>query len=127
MVDDGTAKFAVKIVCAKEYVDAVNATVTEVKEKHIFRFDVVNKAAMTRLDAGVIRFSNIIPQGYERLALIAYSNGVTIKYEPDLANPLYKTSDFIDLYIQGAAVDTANEAWNLLQNFAVFTIFVKEG
>lgn len=116
-----------KTVCAKEYVDAVNAAVTEVKEKYIFRFDVVNKAAMTRLDAGKIRFSSPIPQGYERLALIAYTNGATIKYEPDLATPLYKTSDFIDLYIQGASVETANEAWNLLQNFAVFTIFVKKG
>lgn len=127
MVDDGTAKFTVKTVCAKEYVDAVNATVNEVKEKHIFRFDVVNKAAMTRLDAGVVRFSTTVPQGYERMALIAYSNGVTIKYEPDLAIPFYRTSDFIDLYIQGADVNTANVAWSRLQNFSVFTIFVKKG
>jgi hypothetical protein len=110
----------------KEDVDAVNATVTEMKEKYIFRFDVVNKEEMTRISAGSIRFNSIVPKGYERLALIAYSNNITLHYQPDLAVPFYRTSDYIDLFMQGLSQNDADFGWNNIHSFAVFTIFVKK-
>lgn len=110
----------------KEDVDKVNATVSEVKEKYIFRFDVVSKEEMTLINISTIRFNSIIPKGYERMAVIAYPNNVTIPYQPDLANPLYRTSDYIDLFMQGRSTDDANFGWQYIRNFSVFIVFVKK-
>lgn len=110
----------------KEYVDAVNATVTEMKEKYIFQVTIVPKAEMTHISVGTIRVPSSVPAGYERMAVIAYTTGITFRVAPDLANPLYKTSDYIDLYIQTLDVNVANTVWENVLGFYIFTIFVKK-
>ena len=110
----------------KEYVDAVNATVTEMKEKYIFQVTIVPKAEMTHIGVGTIRVPSSVPAGYERMAVIAYATGITFRVAPDLANPLYKTSDYIDLYIQTLDVNVANTVWENVLGFYIFTIFVKK-
>lgn len=105
--------------------DAVNATVTEMKEKYIFQATIVPKAEMRRIAVSTIRVPSSVPTGYERMAVIAYVTGITFRVAPDLANPLFKTSDYIDLYIQTLDVNAANTVWEKVLGFYIFTIFVK--
>ena len=130
IVNDGTAQFGVKTVCAKEYVDAVNATVNEMKEKYIFRFETFTKAQITRINdnAGAIAVSSPVPQGYERMAVITYSSGIAATLLPDLTQTADKISGSLVLWMHNAFdTETANTIWNNLVNLGVFTIFVKKG
>ena len=101
IVNDGTAQFSVKTVCAKEYVDAVNTTVTEMKEKYIFRFETFPKAQITRgEDKNIICVYSPVPQGYERMAVIAYCSGSPTAFLPDLSVDERKTEAFIQSHVR---------------------------
>ena len=114
-------------MCAKEYVDAVNTTVTEMKEKYIFRFETFPKAQITRVYAQTISVYSPVPQGYERMAVIAYCNGSPTAFLPDLSVDLRKTEENMLLWMQGVNdVDIMNAVYNAIIQLGVFTIFVKK-
>lgn len=127
IVNDGTAQFSVKTVCAKEYVDAVNTTVTEMKEKYIFRFETFPKAQITRTDRNSIRVYSPVPQGYERMAVIAYCNGWPSAFLPDLSAYGRKTEENMELWMQGIKdVNLMDEIYKTIIQLGIFTIFVKK-
>lgn len=129
IVDDGTAQFSAKTVCAKEYVDAINATVTEMKEKYIFRFEIIPKADMTRdaVQPACIHMNSPVPKGYERLTVNCTTGGIAASLIPDMTNNTSKIADNIALWIQGYAFgDYYDRVWNSIENISIFTIFVKK-
>ena len=127
IVNDGTAQFSVKTVCAKEYVDAVNTTVTEMKEKYIFRFETFPKAQITRVYAQTISVYSPVPQGYERMAVIAYCNGSPTAFLPDLSVDERKTEKNMQLWIQGLLDENNIDlTFKFMVKLGVFTIFVKK-
>lgn len=118
-----------KTVCAKEYVDAVNATVTEMKEKYIFRFETFPKAQITRgegLLSDAVIVHSPVPQGYERMMVIAYCNGSSTAFLPDLSVDLRKTEENMHLWMQGIYGPNIEGVWNSIIQLGVFTIFVKK-
>ena len=126
-VNDGTAQFRVKTVCAKEYVDAVNTTVTEMKEKYIFRFETFHKAQITRVHSNDISVYSPVPQGYERMAVIAYCSGSPTAFLPDLCVDERKTEENLNLWMQGIRDEnTMNWIYESIIQLGVFTIFVKK-
>lgn len=129
IVNDGTAQFSVKTVCAKEYVNAINATVTEMKEKYIFRFELIPKADMTRdaVQPARIYINSPVPQGYERLAVNCTTGGIAVLFSPDLTNNTSKIDSNLALWAQGYAFDSYyDRVWNNIENISIFTIFVKK-
>ena len=127
IVNDGTAQFSVKTVCAKEYVDAVNTTVTEMKEKYIFRFDVFPKARITRPYINAVAVYNPVPQGYKRLGVTVYCSGTPISFLPDLAYNDGDIKDTMVLWAQGLFTnEELDRIWGGIISLEVFTIFVKK-
>lgn len=129
IVDDGTAQFSVKTVCAKEYVDAVNTTVHEMKEKYIFRFETFPKAQITRgegLMSNVVIVHSPVPQGYERMMVTAYCNGSPTSFLPDLSIDFRKTEENMHLWMQGIYEPNVQGVWDNMIQLGVFTIFVKK-
>ena len=116
-----------KTVCAKEYVDAVNKTITDMKEKYILRFETFPKAQITRVDANAIRVYSPVPQGYERMSVITYFSGYAIAFLPDLSVDSNKTAENMVLWMQGLMdVNNMNIIYNKIIQLGVFTIFVKK-
>lgn len=129
IVNDGTAQFSVKTVCAKEYVDAVNTTVHEMKEKYIFRFETFPKAQITRgegIATNVAIVHSPVPQGYERMAVTVYCNGTPTSFLPDLSADLRKTEENMHLWMQSVRAEDINLVWSAIIQLGVFTIFVKK-
>lgn len=113
----------------KEYVDAVNATVTEMKEKYIFRFEIILKADMTRdaVQPACMYINSHVPQGYERLTVNCTVGGIAVSLIPDMTNNTSKIADNMALWIQGYAFgDYYDSVWNSIENISIFTIFVKK-
>ena len=114
-------------MCAKEYVDAVNATVTEMKEKYIFRFETFTKSQITRAGINSISVYSPVPQGYERMAVTAYCSGSPTAFLPDLSVDRAQTEDNMELWVQGwENADMYNSIWNAIIQIGIFTIFVKK-
>ena len=113
----------------KEYVDAVNKTITDMKEKYIFRFEIIPKADMTR-DAeqpARIYMNSPVPQGYERLTVNCTTGGIATTLTPDMTSNSSKIDDNLALWVQGyAAADYYDRVWNSIENISIFTIFVKK-
>lgn len=127
IVDDGTAQFSAKTVCAKEYVDAINATVTEMKEKYIFRFETFTKSQIKRGDSNSILVYSPVPKGYERMAVTAYCSGTPTAFLPDLSVDGMNTEDNMKLWVQHLATEQQyNDIWNAIIQIGIFTIFVKK-
>lgn len=127
IINDGTTQFSVKTVCAKEYVDALNTTVTEMKEKYIFRFDTFPKAQITRSSNISVTVYNPVPQGYKRLGVTVYCSGISISFAPDLAFDDGDIKDTMSLWVQGLFTDEElNKIWDRIITLEVFTIFVKK-
>ena len=111
----------------KSYVDAVNTTVTEMKEKYIFRFETFPKAQLTRSQSNSIRVYSPVPQGYERMAVMAYCNGSPTAFLPDLSAYGRKTEENMELWMQGVNdVNNMDSIYNEIIQLGVFTIFVKK-
>lgn len=131
IVNDGTAQFSVRTVCAKEYVDAVNTTVNELKEKYIFRFEKFDKAQISRVGgdgSNAIYVDSPVPQGYERMLVVTSSSGIATLFMYGGVLSDDKTSDTLTLWMANAFdANTANGIWNALYQLGVFTIFVKKG
>ena len=128
IVNDGTAQFSVKTVCAKEYVDAVNATVHEMKEKYIFRFEIIPKADITRdaVKPACIYVNSPVPKGYERLTVnCTTGGGYAVSFAPDLTDNTSKINSKLALWAQGYVYDY-NIVWDEIINISIFTIFVKK-
>ena len=129
IVNDGTAQFSVRTVCAKEYVDALNTTVNELKENHIFRFETFDKAQISRpVDGGYIIVYSPVPQGYERMAVVTSCSGVSTSFMYGAVNDADRISENLILWMVNVFdTNTANTIWNALEQLGVFTIFVKKG
>lgn len=119
-----------RTVCAKEYVDAVNTTVNELKEKYIFRFETFDKAQISRPSdgGGYIAVYSPVPQGYERMAVVTSCSGVATLFMYGAVNDADRTSENLVLWMVNVFdTNTANNIWNALAKLGVFTIFVKKG
>ena len=102
-------------------------TVTEMKEKYIFRFETFPKAQITRVDVNAISVYSPVPQGYERMAVIAYCNGIAIAFLPDLSADGRKTEENMQLWMQGVFDENdMNSTYKSIIQLGVFTIFVKK-
>ena len=127
IVNDGTAQFSVKTVCAKEYVDAVNTTVTEMKEKYIFRFDVFPKEQITRVNSNAVTVYNPVPQWYKRLGVTVYCIGFPVSFLPNLSMGDGDINDNMILWAQGIFTnEELDRIWYSINVLEVFTIFVKK-
>lgn len=115
-----------KTVCAKEYVDALNATVTEMKEKYIFRFETFTPAQMTTSKKACITVHSPVPQGYERMAATSYCSGIPVTFWPILSDDGQKTQEELNLWLQDANFYDANTIIPYIVNIGLFTIFVKK-
>lgn len=129
IVNDGTAQFSVKTVCAKEYVDAVNTAVNELKEKYIFQFDLIPKERIQRSGKSSISVNIPVPEGYERLMVTVCCTGFPVSFVPDLGAEGARTNETMDLWMQSPwSVDEAQgtRVYNAIGQLAISTIFVKK-
>ena len=127
IVNDGTAVFSVKTVCAKEYVDTIKQDVNDMKEKYIFRFDVILKSQiLSRPTPEQIVVYSPVPKGYERVMVTVYCNGSPTMFAPDLAVPEHRVEDNMNLWVQSANGGNYNSVYNSIIKLGVATIFRKK-
>ena len=87
IVNDGTAQFTVKTMCAKEYVDEINTTVNELKEKYISKifmekmFEITIKSVGSSSPFQIMNHYNIHVDGYKPLAVaeVSFTNHVSLE------------------------------------------------
>lgn len=118
-----------KTVCAKEYVDAVNTNVNELKEKYIFQFDVIPKERIQRSGKSSVSVNIPVPVGYERLMVTVCCSGYPVSFVPDLGAEGARTDETMELWMQSPwSVDETQgtAVYNNIIRLAISTIFVKK-